>query len=131
MFLESLSGASDTITLSQTVDDSFIQDHWTEKFVATKVASRTHKPTIPMGKRQTLNDLVFEALGSSFNRADFVLCDKEINSYKERVWSADSPMNDDTLKDYIKFAISGALPSTYFLSPIRTVSFSLSLYIPC
>ncbi|KAG9197455.1 hypothetical protein G6514_001552 [Epicoccum nigrum] len=120
LFLESLSGASDAITLSQTVDGSFIQDHWTEKFTVTKVASRTHKPTITTGKRQTLNDLVYKALGSSFNRADFVLCDKEINSYKERVWTADSPMNDDTLDDYIKFAISGALPSTYFSSPFRT-----------
>ena len=125
LFLESLSGTSKSVTLSQTVDRSFIEDHWTEEFSVTKVASRKPKPAILMGKRRTLNDLVFEALGSSYNRADFVLCDKEINSYKERVWSADSPMNDDTIDNYIKFAISGALPSTYFLSPIRTVSFSL------
>ena len=31
-------------------------------------------------------------------------CVKEINSYKERGWTADSPMDDNTLKDFISDA---------------------------
>jgi hypothetical protein len=122
LFLEAASGAPAAIALSHTVDRSFIEKHWLEQFTITKMDQRPHKPAISMGKRRTLNDLVFEALGSSFNRADFVLCEKEINSFKEKVWSGSQPMNEKILEDLVKLAVSGALPSTYFLSPIRTVS---------
>ena len=75
-----------------------------------------------MGKRQTLNDLVFEALGSSFNRKDFVLFEKELNSYKERLWSGSQPMSKVDFGGVLDAAISGALPSTYYLSALRSVS---------
>ncbi|KAJ4330036.1 hypothetical protein N0V87_010354 [Didymella glomerata] len=62
-----------------------------------------------MGKRRTINDLVFEALGSSFNRKDFVLCEKEINSYKEKLWSKSSPVDKEKLEDYLDHATLATL----------------------
>jgi hypothetical protein len=75
-----------------------------------------------MGQRQTLNDLAFEALGSSFNRQDFVLFEKELNSFKERLWSRSEPMASKEFSKLLSAAITGALPSSYFLSALRSVS---------
>ncbi|KAJ4985095.1 mutanase [Stagonosporopsis vannaccii] len=119
MFLLAITGRGQ-MSLSQTADSVFFQDYWIKEFTVTQVSKRTNKPPIEMGKRKTLNDLVFEALGSSFNRNDFVLCEKEINSYKERLWSRTNPMDKGKLKIYLQDAVSGALPSTYFLSVLRT-----------
>ncbi|KAH6613040.1 hypothetical protein C7974DRAFT_380748 [Boeremia exigua] len=119
MFLLAITGRGQ-VSLSETADGVFFQDYWTKEYTVTQVSTRTNKPPMEMGKRKTLNDLVFEALGPSFNRKDFVLCDKEINSYKERIWSKNNPMDRAKVKIYLEDAVSGALPSTYFLSVLRT-----------
>lgn len=120
MFLLAITGRGQVL-LSETADGVFFQDYWTKEYTVTQVSTRKNKPPMETGKRKTLNDLVFEALGSSFNRKDFVLCDKEINSYKERIWLKNNPMDRAKVQIYLEDAVSGALPSTYILSVLRTV----------
>lgn len=76
-----------------------------------------------MGDRKTLNNLVFEALGSDINREDFVLCESEINGYKARIWdTGSSPMANAKYKTAVKEAASGAIDSNVYLSALRSVS---------
>ena len=122
MFIEAVTEVG-TTRLSSVADSAFFYNNWNAKLTKAQVAKRKHKPPIDMGQRRSLNDLVFEALGSSFNRKDFVLFEKEINSYKERLWSVRSdPMDADIYKTMLDAAMTGELPSTYFLSPLRSVS---------
>lgn len=120
MFIEAAVGGS----LSQTVPAQFFKDFWNKPLDGTLFNSRA-KPQIeqanfkPAGK--TLNNLVFQALGSSFNRAEFVLCEKSINSFKERVWSLSSPMDDSGFKTYVEDGAKGAIGNNIFLSGLRTV----------
>ncbi|KAJ4984185.1 hypothetical protein SVAN01_10293 [Stagonosporopsis vannaccii] len=71
---------------------SFFVDWWNKALDATEVADRPNKPSITMGDQVTLNNLVFEALGSNNNRDDFVLCEEEINGYKARIWNRKAPI---------------------------------------
>lgn len=84
MFIEAVTGKG-TTRLSSVADSAFFYNNWNAKLTKAQVAKRTHKPPIEMGQRQSLNDLVFEALGSSFNSKDFVLFEKKLNPYKERL----------------------------------------------
>jgi hypothetical protein len=72
-----------------------------------------------MGTRNTLNDLIFEALGSKFNREDFVICQDEINGYKARMWGTVSPM--DGYEGYVTSALEGEIGSNKYLSGLRNV----------
>lgn len=101
---------------------AFIEKWWNTDLDATKVANRPNKPPITMGDRKTLNNLVFEALGSEENREDFVLCESEINGYKARIWDTVSPMANGKYKTAVKDAVSGALDSNVYLSALRSVS---------
>lgn len=84
------------------------------------------KPNIAFGKgRLSINALVFEALGSNSNRKDFVLCERQINAYKEALWSEENPMEagDSTsrFEKLVEKANLGEIPSNEYLSAIRTV----------
>jgi hypothetical protein len=99
----------------------FFENFWNKDFDAARVNSRPSKFLTTKSTRSTLNDLVFEALGSNLNREDFVVCEEEINGYKARIWNTKSPMDNN---DYIKAVISateGAVGSNVYLSPLRSV----------
>ncbi|KAF3004305.1 hypothetical protein E8E13_009093 [Curvularia kusanoi] len=95
------------------------------KLTKAQVSKRKNKPPIQMGQRQSLKELVFEAFGSSFNHKDFVSFEKELNMFKEMLWSGSVPMPLLDSKNLLNEAEAGALPSTYFLSVLRSV---LSVY---
>lgn len=81
----------------------------------------TSKPAA-VDKWRTLNNLVFNALGSAENREDFVLCDYKINGWKEKLWHGKKPMNDDVFKKLSDDVAKGAITSDVHLSAIQTVS---------
>lgn len=92
--------------------------------------SRPYKPAYTTQKgnsvsfgagQRSLNNLVFQALGSSYNRADFVLCESGINGWKESAWALENFMDPTSLQMYARDAASGAVGSDSFLSPLRTV----------
>jgi hypothetical protein len=114
MFLEYVIDRSPP-RLSSVADSAFFQTHWSAKLSKAQVAKRTHKPLIEMGQSQSLNDLVFEAPGSSSNRKDFVLFEKQLTSYKERLWSDRDPMASNVFETLLDAALAGGLPSNYSL----------------
>jgi len=71
---------------------SFVETWWNIELDPATVASRPNKPLINIGDQKTINNLVFEALGSNNNRGDFVLCEEDINGYKSRLWNTKNPM---------------------------------------
>ncbi|XPS98960.1 hypothetical protein M3J09_008147 [Ascochyta lentis] len=72
-----------------------------------------------MGDQTTINDLVFEALGSNNNRDDFVLCEEEINGYKARIWNQKNAMAPAKYKKAVTDGVSGATGSNVYLSGLR------------
>lgn len=100
---------------------SFFADWWNKDLDPTEVANRPNKPLITMGDQITLNNLVFEALGSNNNREDFVLCEEEINGYKARIWNKKAPMGAGRYKIAVKDALNGATDSNMYLSGLRSV----------
>lgn len=88
------------------------------------VAKRPNPPPYKLGTdppRDSLMRLVFEAMGSTINPTDFVLCEAAINSYKMRVWSLKEPMGGGVYDLALADAMSGAVPSADFLSALRLV----------
>lgn len=104
----------------------FFEDFWNKPLPTATVDSRPNNPLPAKNqakfKEPTLNDLVFQALGSSKNREEFVICEKSINSVKENVWSGADPMEEGRFKKYAGDAAKGILNKDTFLSPLRTVS---------
>jgi hypothetical protein len=101
---------------------SFFSTHWNTDLTAAAVKARANKPKIVTNpKVLSLNDLVFQAMGSNYNREDFVVCDHEINSYKARIWDQKAPMVEAKYNDLVKDALDGSLPSSAYQSVIRTV----------
>jgi hypothetical protein len=108
---------------------TFFLNRWNEELPQNQIDQRRYKPNIMFGKdRKSLNALVFEALGSKLNKKDFVICEREINAYKERLWSGKSPMGAGkptaTFEKLVTAANLGKVPSNQYLSGIRTVSIS-------
>lgn len=73
-------------------EGAWFEEWWNKELDEQKVKDRTSKGiTYGSGEelppQKTINDLVFQALGSTDNREDFVLCNNEINTYKMRMWS--------------------------------------------
>ncbi|KAK7185077.1 uncharacterized protein CC84DRAFT_1164763 [Paraphaeosphaeria sporulosa] len=66
-------------------------NHWTQRVgQLSKIRNRKPRPPYKLGTqppRDSLNSLVFEALGSTENPTNFVLCSKEINTFKEHLWA--------------------------------------------
>jgi hypothetical protein len=108
---------------------TFFQNEWDKSRKQSIVEGRTKKPRyfdkqIKAGvrpKRLSLNLLVFEAFGSTINPDDFVLLESAINLYKMELWSLKNPMTDTKYKKAYMNAMSGAGPSSVYLSAIRTV----------
>ena len=119
MFIEAVTAEGGSEPTQQ-----FFQKWWNKPLNRTRYLSRT-QPVIEQASfkddRKTLNNLVFQALGSNFNRAEFVLCEKGINAFKERVWSKSSPMDDKKFQAYAEDAAIGGIGSDLFLTGIRTV----------
>lgn len=108
------------------VDSKWFNEWW-NKDVQVKVDSRTDKFTgyknsdDAARKDKTLNDIVFEAMGSVRNVNDFLLCEDSINSYKAKLWANEAPFAETDWKRIAKFAATGQLPSNEHLSGLRTV----------
>ena len=71
---------------------NFFRTHW--QVSLNGVPNRPHRPTYKLGTtppRNTLERLVFEAMGSTANPTDFVLCDDEINNYKKKAMGPRKP----------------------------------------
>ncbi|KAF1980083.1 hypothetical protein BU23DRAFT_562509 [Bimuria novae-zelandiae CBS 107.79] len=65
---------------------------WEKPLTAASVNSRKPKPKYELsGKTLTINNLIFNALGSNTNLDDFVICDAKINSYKGTSLEEDRP----------------------------------------
>lgn len=116
LFINSVAKGDATLT-------KFFKTWWNKKLDSKAVEARTNKPDITMVLRDTLNNRVFEALGSSKNRVDFVLCENELNEYKARVWAKKAPMELVMYKKAVAASIDGGLPSTVYQTALRTVSF--------
>lgn len=109
--------------------DKDLDDFFRNKFVKPvpgplTIANRPNPPTYALGTdppRDSLMKLVFEAMGSTINPTDFVLCEAAINSYKMRVWSLKEPMDSKVYDAALADAMTGAVPSADFLSALRLV----------
>jgi hypothetical protein len=101
---------------------TFFATWWNKELDPTTVAARPNKPPIAMGDHTTINNLVFEALGSNNNRDDFVLCQEEINGYKARIWNQNNAMAPTKYKKAVTDGVSGATNSNVYLSALRSVS---------
>ncbi|KAF1961713.1 hypothetical protein CC80DRAFT_589225 [Byssothecium circinans] len=77
------------------------------------------KGTTP--RRVKFSQIVFDAFGTTINLSNLLLLQKEINSFKERVWSFKDPMEEDKFKGAYEDASTGARPSSHYLSVIRMV----------
>lgn len=70
----------------------------------------------------TINDLIFEALGSEDNVEDFAICELGINSFKAKLWSGSDPVVTKDWQKMAKEASDGSIPASEHLSQLRTVS---------
>ena len=101
--------------------------YWKKPFKG-KIADRPAKKDVTYegndftGKEATLSNLVYQGLGSKFNREDFVLLEKALNTIKEDTWVGDDPMAKAKFNKYYQAAISGEITSNRFFTPIRKVS---------
>lgn len=86
------------------VDGAWFERWWNEDLSTltvpniVSVDARPNKATdlhtgAALDDQVTINDLVFQALGSSENRGDFVLCDSKINTFKMRMWKSQNYMD--------------------------------------
>ena len=127
-FIESVTQTTDEdnpklIKLRQSVDSQWFIDHWNAKH-PVEVQSRPGPPTYPPPnnpKDESINDIVFEALGSKTNAKDFVLCESGINSAKGKLWSNKNPADPDTIKKHFTLAAVSALDTAIPMSVVRTV----------
>lgn len=107
---------------------TFFTTHWNVALTQPVIGARANKPSIETNAAVvTLNGLVFQAMGSNYNREDFVVCDHEINSYKARIWDQKAPMELNKYNLLVTDALSGALSSNAYQSVLRNVSI-LALY---
>jgi hypothetical protein len=100
----------------------FFRDRWLQVVATSKIPGRKHKPPYSTARnRRTFNALIFDALGSTMNPTDFVLCEAEINSMKEHLWHNVDPMELGKYRLAVKEAMTGAVHSQEYLSALRTV----------
>jgi hypothetical protein len=100
---------------------------WWNKDLQAKIDSRPTKfvgyknADLASSKDKTLNNIVFEAMGSVRNVDDFLLCEYGINNLKASLWSNQAPIREDHWRNTAKFAATGQIPSNEHLSGMRTV----------
>jgi hypothetical protein len=106
---------------------SFFTKHWgtSDPQVQKKIASRPNPfPGYnPSSARSSLNDLIFEALGSKTNTADFVLYEEGVNAMKAKLWSHINPFESEQWKKIAKDAADGSIPRNRHLAVLRSVSY--------
>lgn len=124
MFIESLVKKTGT----DKVEGDWFEEWWNKDLSANTVPvnSRTKKATNlitknALGDQNSINDLVFQALGSMDNRPDFVLCRSDINTAKMRTWMKHNYMDLGKFNQLLKDFERGAALSTEVLSVFRTV----------
>jgi len=106
---------------------TFFAQKWLRPYFATDIAARKHKPGYDTAaNRRTLNALVMDALGSNLNPKDFILCEGSINTMKEHLWGTKDPMRERLYQIAVNDAMNGAVPSSDYLSALRTVLFPCS-----
>jgi hypothetical protein len=101
---------------------SFFRTKWLAPLNPSDIKGRPHKPPYPIAKQDSLSLLVFEAMGSFKNPTHFVLCESQLNSYKERLWSRKQLMATADYDEAVAGAVDGSMPSSVFLSSLRLVS---------
>jgi hypothetical protein len=100
---------------------------WWNKDIQAKIDSRPTKfvgyknASLALSKDKTLNNIVFEAMGSVRNVDDFLLCEYGINNIKASLWSNQAPIGEKDWRKTAKFAATGQLPFNEHLSGMRTV----------
>lgn len=97
------------------------------------IATRPNPPSYKLGTtpvRDSLMSLVFEAMGSTSNPTDFVLCELEVNSCKARIWTYKAPMETDKYDLALSDAMLGLVPSADFLSGLRLVRLTMRNAVP-
>ncbi|KAF9735671.1 hypothetical protein PMIN01_07076 [Paraphaeosphaeria minitans] len=111
------------VRLNGGVSAAWISQHWNRKDPAT-VQSRPrpafNTPSNPAD--ESINDIVFEALGSKNHPEDFVLCEAGINMAKMRLWSNQNPFAPDRIERFARDAAIGATDSANHFTALRTVS---------
>ena len=111
--------------LSKTADPQYLIDNWA-KNVQTTLQARPKKFTgyseskVATSKDKSLNDVVFEAMGSQRNAEDFVLCESGINSFKAKLWADQEPFQASRWQKIAKDAANGAVPSREHFQGLRT-----------
>ncbi|KAL5383995.1 hypothetical protein PMIN03_008191 [Paraphaeosphaeria minitans] len=110
------------VRLNGGVSAAWISQHWNRKDPAT-VQSRPrpafNTPSNPAD--ESINDIVFEALGSKNHPEDFVLCEAGINMAKMRLWSNQNPFAPDRIERFARDAAIGATDSANHFTALRTV----------
>lgn len=130
MFIE------DIVTTSK-VDGAFFKTWWNTNIDYNTFYTRPAQSTVRIAnwkvpqakppkpatvdKWRTLNNLVFNALGSAENREDFVLCQYKINQFKEKLWHR-READLDKFEKMSKEGAEGAITHDIHLSPIQAVS---------
>jgi hypothetical protein len=105
--------------------DAFFRNKFVKRFSGPMtVANRPSPPNYKLGTnpaRDSLTLLVFEAMGSTNNPSDFVLCESAMNTYKMLIWSLKDPMGVKVSDQALADSMVGAVPSSDFLSALRLV----------
>lgn len=98
----------------------------------TRVASRPTPAftSTPNSDDESINDIVFEALGSKVHAQDLVLCNKDVNLAKMRFWSNNNPYDPGAYEQIARDASNGAIPSEYHFSAYRNVRVSYRYQSP-
>lgn len=103
--------------------DAFFRTEWNKKLPPSSIQNRIHKPSYKLSGQDSLMSLVFEPFGSLANPTQFVLCEAQINFFKERLWAANKELMDPKIyEEALTDGVTGAVPSSVFLSAIRLVS---------
>jgi hypothetical protein len=110
--------------------DAFFRTEWNKKLSSSSIQNRMHKPSYKLSGQDSLMSLVFEPFGSLANPTQFVLCEAQINFFKERLWAAKNELMDPKIyEEALADGVTGAVPSSVFLSAIRLVSNKKSVCI--
>jgi hypothetical protein len=112
-------------SLSEHVDISFFTKYWSLSTpqVQQQIVKRPSPfPGYnPAAARSSLNDLVFEGMGSKTNTQDFVLCEEGVNAMKAKLWSHINPFGVKQWQDIAKDASDGSIPRNRHLAALRSV----------
>lgn len=117
---------------SSSTEGEWFQEWWDKELDEQKVKDRKSKALeYGSGKelppQKTINDLVFQALGSTDNSADFVLCNSEINTYKMLMWLEYRFMDLEKFKRLLVELQRGGERSDKVISVFHAVSLALPI----